>query len=64
MDLPARPDSALLSPEDRCGGTAWWTYELVLEGYIPTAVFDIDIRPSAARPTQINQGMGVPTASF
>jgi formamidase len=32
--------------------------------YIPTAIFDIDIQPSAAGPTQVDPGMGVPTASF
>jgi formamidase len=31
--------------------------------YIPTEIFDIDIRPSAKGPTQIDPGMGVPTAS-
>ncbi|MCB5275843.1 Acetamidase [Arthrobacter sp. SO5] len=31
--------------------------------YIPTAVFDFDVRPSAAGPHQIDPGMGVPKAS-
>lgn len=31
--------------------------------YIPTAIFDIDVRPSAAGPPQVAQGMSVPTAS-
>ena len=32
--------------------------------YIPTAIFDIDVRPSAAGPTQVTGGMDVPKASF
>lgn len=32
--------------------------------YLPTAIFDIDIRPSAAGPTQIDPGIGAPRASF
>jgi formamidase len=32
--------------------------------YIPTAIFDIDVRPSATGPAQVTQGMAVPTASF
>ena len=28
--------------------------------YIPTAIFDIDVRPSAAGPQQVDQGMAVP----
>jgi formamidase len=32
--------------------------------YIPTAIFDIDVRPSAAGPAQVTRGMDVPTASF
>jgi len=32
--------------------------------YIPTAIFDIDVRPSASGPAQIDPGMGVPRASF
>ena len=31
--------------------------------YIPTEIFDIDVRPSAAGPAQIDPGMGVPMAS-
>jgi formamidase len=31
--------------------------------YIPTAIFDINVRPSAEGPTQIDPGMGVPMAS-
>ena len=32
--------------------------------YIPTGIFDIDVRPSAAGPAQVTGGMAVPTASF
>jgi formamidase len=32
--------------------------------YLPTAIFDIDIRPSASGPTQIDPGIGAPRASF
>lgn len=32
--------------------------------YLPTAIFDIDIRPSADGPAKIDPGMGVPKASF
>ena len=32
--------------------------------YIPTAIFDIDVRPSAAGPAQVTPGMDVPKASF
>ena len=32
--------------------------------YIPTAIFDIDVRPSAAGPAQVTGGMAVPKASF
>ncbi|MEU8819098.1 acetamidase/formamidase family protein [Actinoplanes sp. NPDC048796] len=28
--------------------------------YLPTAIFDFDIRPSAAGPTRVNPGPGVP----
>jgi formamidase len=31
--------------------------------YIPTEIFDIDIRPSAKGPAQVDPGMGVPMAS-
>ena len=31
--------------------------------YLPTAIFDFDVRPSAAGPHQIDPGMGVPKAS-
>lgn len=31
--------------------------------YIPTAIFDIDIRPSAAGPTRIDPGIGAPHSS-
>jgi formamidase len=31
--------------------------------YLPTEIFDIDIRPSAKGPTQIDPGMGVPMSS-
>lgn len=32
--------------------------------YLPTAIFDFDVRPSAQGPTQIDPGMGVPRAGF
>ena len=32
--------------------------------YIPTAIFDIDVRPSSAGPAQVSGGMDVPKASF
>jgi formamidase len=32
--------------------------------YIPTAIFDFDVRPSANGPVQIDPGQGVPKASF
>jgi len=32
--------------------------------YIPTAIFDIDVRPSSAGPAQVTGGMDVPKASF
>ena len=32
--------------------------------YIPTAIFDFNVAPSADGPTQIEQGMGVPKSSF
>ncbi len=32
--------------------------------YLPTAIFDFDVRPSAQGPTRIDPGMGVPRASF
>ena len=32
--------------------------------YIPTAIFDFDVRPSASGPHQVSPGMGVPKASF
>ena len=32
--------------------------------YLPTAIFDIDIRPSATGPAQVDPGMGVPRAGF
>ena len=32
--------------------------------YVPTAIFDFEVAPSAAGPTQIYPGMGVPKASF
>lgn len=38
-------------------------YPVERGGYLPTEIFDIDIRPSAKGPTQINPGMGVPMAS-
>jgi formamidase len=31
--------------------------------YIPTEIFDIDVRPSANGPAQIDPGMGVPMSS-
>jgi formamidase len=31
--------------------------------YIPTAIFDFDVSPSADGPHQVEQGMGVPKAS-
>lgn len=32
--------------------------------YLPTAIFDFDVRPSSAGPTRIDPGQGVPRASF
>ncbi len=32
--------------------------------YLPTAIFDFDVRPSSDGPHQIDPGMGVPRASF
>jgi len=32
--------------------------------YLPTALFDFDVRPSATGPTHIDPGMGVPKSSF
>ena len=32
--------------------------------YIPTAIFDFDVRPSKGGPHQIDPGQGVPKASF
>ncbi|WP_432561648.1 formamidase [Kineococcus sp. SYSU DK003] len=32
--------------------------------YLPTAIFDIDVRPSAQGPEQIDPGQGVPRSSF
>ncbi len=32
--------------------------------YIPTAIFDFDVRPSAAGPVQVQRGPGVPRSSF
>jgi formamidase len=32
--------------------------------YIPTAIFDFDVRPGASGPHQIDPGQGVPKASF
>jgi formamidase len=32
--------------------------------YLPTAIFDIDVRPSADGPTKIDPGQGVPKSSF
>jgi formamidase len=32
--------------------------------YIPTAIFDFDVRPSAGGPVQVAQGTSVPKASF
>jgi formamidase len=32
--------------------------------YLPTAIFDIDVRPSADGPTRIDPGTGVPRAGF
>ena len=32
--------------------------------YIPTSIFDIDVRPSSSGPAQIDPGIGVPKASF
>lgn len=32
--------------------------------YLPTALFDVDVRPSANGPVQVAPGMGVPKASF
>jgi formamidase len=32
--------------------------------YIPTEIFDFDVRPSAAGPTRIDPGMGAPKATF
>ena len=32
--------------------------------YLPTAIFDIDVRPTANGPTHVDPGIGVPKASF
>jgi formamidase len=32
--------------------------------YLPTAIFDFDVRPSASGPMRIDPGIGVPMASF
>jgi formamidase len=32
--------------------------------YIPTEIFDFDVRPSASGPTRIDPGIGAPRASF
>ena len=32
--------------------------------YLPTEIFDVDVRPSASGPTRIDPGQGVPRASF
>ncbi|WP_432545446.1 formamidase [Kineococcus sp. SYSU DK004] len=32
--------------------------------YVPTAIFDIDVRPSASGPARIDPGQGVPRSSF
>ena len=32
--------------------------------YVPTAIFDFEVAPSAAGPTRIDPGMGVPKATF
>ncbi|NAZ75544.1 acetamidase/formamidase family protein [Kineococcus sp. T13] len=32
--------------------------------YLPTAIFDFDVRPSANGPVQVDPGMGVPRSSF
>jgi formamidase len=32
--------------------------------YIPTAIFDFDVRPSASGPHHVDPGMGVPKSSF
>ncbi len=32
--------------------------------YLPTSIFDVDIRPSSAGPEQVDPGMGVPRSSF
>ena len=32
--------------------------------YIPTAIFDVDVTPSASGPTRIDPGTGVPRSSF
>ncbi len=32
--------------------------------YIPTSIFDIDVRPSSSGPAQVDPGMGVPRSSF
>ena len=32
--------------------------------YLPTSIFDVDIRPSSAGPQQVDPGMGVPRSSF
>jgi len=32
--------------------------------YIPTSIFDFDVRPSASGPHQVDPGMGVPMSSF
>jgi formamidase len=32
--------------------------------YIPTAIFDVDLTPSASGPTRVDPGAGVPRSSF
>ena len=32
--------------------------------YLPTAIFDVDVRPSASGPARVDPGQGVPKASF
>ncbi|WP_369052774.1 formamidase [Kineococcus terrestris] len=32
--------------------------------YVPTAIFDVDVRPSASGPARIDPGQGVPRSSF
>ena len=32
--------------------------------YVPTAIFDFNLRPTAEGPTKVDPGMGVPKSTF